>query len=271
MQRLVRAADLGGESIDEHQLSHQRRRLLEVASLVERVSDRGEQLIALAIHGLAQFGQGSRIAARITGASHITFLDFDEKVLAWQLERSRAASITAAPWRERLDTMEPALLVPRFDLIHCQEILEHLPNAEQILQTLALLLRPGGRMVITVPTALSERWLQRINPSYMRNEPHGHVRQFDRESPLELIRDAGLSVLAFVPTQPQYFVAHTWLFGTRMAIEGSTGRILTRGFRGFVLGHLTSLSRSFFRATGSRFWGRILPRNYFVVATKGPA
>jgi hypothetical protein len=105
----------------------------------------------------------------------------------------------------------------------------------------------------------------------MRDEPHGHVRQFDRQKLTEIVRASGLRILAFVPTQPHYFLAHTWLFGTRMVIEASTGKILTRGLRGFVLGHLTSLSRRFFRATGPRMWGRILPRNYFVVATKGPA
>jgi 2-polyprenyl-3-methyl-5-hydroxy-6-metoxy-1,4-benzoquinol methylase len=218
--------------------------------------------------GYAEF---SRIAARITGATHITFLDFDEKVLAWQIDRCRASSIEASPWLERLDTADPVSFSPRFDIIHCQEVLEHLPNSERLLETLATLLNPGGRMIITVPTAISERWLKRINPSYMRDDPHGHVRLFDRKSLTEAIQGAGLRILSFVPTQPHYFLSHTWLFGTRMAIEASTGRILTRGLRGLVLGHLTSLSRGFFRLTGGRMWGRILPRNYFVVATKDPS
>jgi hypothetical protein len=53
-----------------------------------------------------------------------------------------------------------------------------------------------------------------------------------------------------------------------MKTEGSTGRILTGGFRGFVLGHLTSFGRRFFLLTGPEFWGKLLPRNYFVVAVK---
>jgi SAM-dependent methyltransferase len=234
-----------------------------------------ESLIGFRARTILDVGPGyadfSRIAARLTGATHITFLDFDEAVLAWQIDRCRATPIEATAWRERLDTAELPSLTPRFDIIHCQEVLEHLPNAEQLLQALAALLNPGGRMIITVPTAVSERWLKRINPAYMRNEPHGHVRQFDRKTLTETVRSSGLRILAFVPTQPHYFLAHTWLFGTRMAIEGSTGRILTRGIRGFVLGHLTSLTRGFFRVTAPRIWGRVLPRNYFVVATKDPA
>lgn len=216
--------------------------------------------------GYAEF---SRVAARVTGASHITFLDFDESVLAWQMDRCSEAGIGASAWRVRLDIGMMAQAISRYDLIHCQEVLEHLPNAASILGTLAGLLKPGGRMVVTVPSAFSERWLKRINPAYMKDEPHGHVAAFDRETLTGIIRDASLDILAFVPTQPHYFLAHSWLFGTRMKTEGSTGRILTGGIRGFVLGHLTSFSRRFFLLTGPEFWGRLLPRNYFVVAEKG--
>lgn len=216
--------------------------------------------------GYADF---SRIAAAVTGASHITFLDFDEGVLAWQMDRCRQSGIQATPWRVRLDISEILRSDSRFDLIHCQEVLEHLPNAENVLGALAGLLSPAGRIIITVPTACSERWLKRLNAGYMRDEPHGHVRLFDRQTLLRAIREAGLEPLTFAPTQPHYFLAHTWLFGTRMKTEGSTGRILTRGLRGFVLGHLTSSARRFFLLTGPDFWGRVLPRNYFVVAARG--
>ena len=211
----------------------------------------------------------SRITARITGASHITFLDFDESVLTWQMDRCREANIGASAWREQLDIGAIAHADCRYDLIHCQEVLEHLPNPAGVLRTLADLLEPGGRIVVTVPSAVSERWLKRINPGYMKDEPHGHVVEFDRGELSGMIRDAGLHILAFVPTQPHYFLAHSWLFGTRMKTEGSTGKILTGGFRGFVLGHLTSFGRRFFLLTGPEFWGRLLPRNYFVVAVKG--
>jgi SAM-dependent methyltransferase len=216
--------------------------------------------------GYAEF---SRIAARITGASHITFLDYNESVLTWQMNRCRQDGIGASAWRTHLDRSVIAQSNSRYDLIHCQEVLEHLPDAAETLRVLVNLLNPGGRMIVTVPTAASERWLKRINPAYMRDEPHGHVTEFDGERLAGLIRDDGLEILAFVPTQPHYLLAHTWLFGTRMKIEGSTGKVLTGGFRGLVLGHLTSLSRRFFLRTGPEFWGKVFPRTYFVVAAKG--
>ena len=72
----------------------------------------------------------------------------------------------------------------------------------------------------------------------------------------------------FLPTQPHYFIAHTWFFGTRMRVEESTGKILTKGIRGFVSRKLFKLSKTLFRATGFDRWGRLLPRNYFVVAER---
>jgi len=215
--------------------------------------------------GYADF---SRVAARVTGAREITFLDCDQDVLAWQIAETQRAGLKAVALPIALDTEALSGVQGSYDLIHCQEVLEHLPNAPEVLSQVASLLRPGGRMIITVPTKRSERWLKTINPAYMRNEPHGHVNKFDEQALRDLIRGAGRETLTLIPTQPHYFLAHTWLFGTRMKIDGSTGRILTGGVRGFVLSAITSWSRKFFLATNPRWWGRLFPRNYFVVASK---
>jgi len=153
-----------------------------------------------------------------------------------------------------------------YDVILCQELLEHLPNAEEVLKALARHLAPTGRMVITVPTRRSERWLKRINRAYMRNEPHGHVREFDEAAMRELLDSCDLTPRVFVPTQPHYFIYHTWVFGTRMRVECSTGKMLTGGFRHSFGLKLLARSKSFFLRTGWERWGRWLPRNYFIVA-----
>ena len=212
------------------------------------------------------YGEFSRIAAKVTGAHSITFLDCDATVLEWQARRCSEAGVNTKLLTMLLGTTSIGFIDDRFDLILCQEVLEHLPDAGAILGALAGLLLPGGRMIITVPTRQSERLLHFLNPSYMRNEPHGHVNEFDEAGLRHLIAGAGLSVLAFVPAQPQFFIGHSWLVGTRMKIEGSTGKILTRGFRGFVFGNLVKYTGLFFGATGISMWSHILPRNYFVVA-----
>ena len=213
--------------------------------------------------GYAEF---SRIAARVTGSKSITFADLDVAVLRWQAQRCEEEGITARLLTMILDFTSVASITDRFGLIHCQEVLEHLPEAGQTLRALAGLLLPGGRIIITVPTRKSERLLKFLDPSYMRDEPHGHVNEFDERALRTLVTRAGLSILVFVPAQPHYFVAHSWLVGTRMNIEGSTGKILTGGIRGFVFGNLLKYSRLVFGVTGLGFWSRLLPRNYFVLA-----
>lgn len=215
--------------------------------------------------GYADF---SRVAAGVTGAKSITFLDCDSAVLAWQTEECRKAGIRAEAVSILLDVKSLSSVSGSFDLIHCQEVLEHLPSAGEVMRAIVGLLVPGGRTVITVPTRMSERWLKFINPSYMRDVPHGHVNEFDRLS-IELMVDrAGLVIEKLVPTQPHYFIAHTWLFGTRMRIEASTGRILTGGFRARVYGRLNPILKTIFMATGMNGWGRLIPRNYFILARK---
>ena len=215
--------------------------------------------------GYADF---SRIAASVTGAREITFLDVDKDVLDWQMAETRRVGLEADALPIMLDKEALSAVHGTYDIIHCQEVLEHLPNAPEVLSGVAALLNPGGRMIITVPTKRSERWLKMINPSYMKDEPYGHVNEFDEQSLRDLVRGAGLEIQTLIPTQPHYFLAHTWLFGTRMKVDGSTGRILTGGVRGFVLSNITSWSKRLFLATNARWWGRIFPRNYFVVASK---
>jgi len=212
------------------------------------------------------YGNFSRIAAAATGAREIVYLDCDDAVLRFQQDQSAAVGLTCSAQRLVLTAADLAKLPGRFDVILCQEVLEHLSNAEEVLAALAARLAPDGVLIITVPTRSSERWLKFINPGYMRDEPFGHVRQFDRAALLQLLRGSGLQSRVLRPAQPQYLVAHTWLNATRMKVEGSTGRVLTTGFRATVFNALLRMSGALFRLTGWRFWSWLLPRNYFVVA-----
>lgn len=209
-----------------------------------------------------------RIAARVTGAGSVTYIDCNRDVIAWQTDECRKEGLASEGLLFPLEPAALGALSGHYDLILCQEVFEHLANAEDILAALVRHLAPGGRMVVTVPTKLSEQWLKHINPNYMKNDPYGHVREFDEAGLRHLLREAGLQPHIFLPTQPHYFVAHTWFFGTRMKVEESTGKILTKGVRGFVSRKLFKLSKKLFCMTGFERWGRLLPRNYFVVAHK---
>lgn len=82
-----------------------------------------------------------------------------------------------------------------FDRIICAEVCEHLHEDQRVLLDMSRVLKPGGRMAVTVPTTFSEAAYKVIEPFYFEN-PGGHVRIF---TPWELeakIRSAGLKIYA---------------------------------------------------------------------------
>jgi SAM-dependent methyltransferase len=187
---------------------------------------------------------------------HITYVDNDSDVLNWQYRACQKASILCNCLLFSLDEVfDLEKLGYSYDIILCQEILEHLQKTEYLLANLARLLSSSGRIVITVPTKISERWLKFLNPSYMSDQQGGHIQEFDKHRMMELLQDSGLVPLIFITTQPHYFIAHSWLFGSRMKVDASTGEEKTKSIRHFVWGLLTTGSKRFFELTGFRRGG----------------
>ena len=69
-----------------------------------------------------------------------------------------------------------------FDKIYAIQILEHVDNLDKVLDEIARVLKPKGRVIISVPYHRSEKWLLKIRPTYFQ-EIH-HVRIF-KENELE--------------------------------------------------------------------------------------
>ena len=210
----------------------------------------------------------ARIVAEITGATQITYLDCDAKVLEWQRQECIRLGYKSEGILIPLDERDTPDIKGTFDIILCQEVFEHLVNAESILKSLVDVLGPNGRMVITVPTAFSERFLSLLNPAYMRAGAHGHVRRFGKKQISLFLEQAGLKPIVFIPTQPHVFLTHAWIFGTRMEVVESTGRIETTGWRSRIASLLDRYARKVFLRTNPMLWGRLLPRNYFIIAER---
>ncbi|MHB8244568.1 MAG: class I SAM-dependent methyltransferase [Acidimicrobiales bacterium] len=81
-----------------------------------------------------------------------------------------------------------------FHRIIAAEVLEHIPEDESAMQELARVLRPGGRMAVTVPRYLPElmNWL--LSREY-HETPGGHVRIYRKAQLQERLAHAGLRVV----------------------------------------------------------------------------
>jgi SAM-dependent methyltransferase len=73
-----------------------------------------------------------------------------------------------------------------FDFALCQNVLEHIPDHEAAVAAIADGLRPGGQIGVLVPA--HPRLFGRLDRGY------GHERRYTRETLLDLLEGAGLSV-----------------------------------------------------------------------------
>ena len=78
-----------------------------------------------------------------------------------------------------------------FDVIVASEVLEHLWATEWAMSELVRVLRPGGRIAVTVPSELPERICWKLDRDY-HDVPGGHVRIFKRKDLEDRLERAGL-------------------------------------------------------------------------------
>ena len=82
-----------------------------------------------------------------------------------------------------------------FDRIICTETLEHVADAQLALREVARVLRPGGRLAVSVPHFLCEAILYRLIRGYMEF-PGGHRRVFTPQTLNRALAQAGLQPYA---------------------------------------------------------------------------
>ena len=150
-------------------------------------------------------GEGRHvIAASAAHGADAIGVDLNPGELATAQRRHReflAMSGTAAPADGHRDAGEGAAEVPApdvgclfallagdalclpfadatFDVVICSEVLEHLPDYRGALREMLRVLRPGGRLAVSVPRPWCERICWRLARAY-HQVPGGHLRIFD--------------------------------------------------------------------------------------------
>jgi SAM-dependent methyltransferase len=77
-----------------------------------------------------------------------------------------------------------------FDGVLCLEVLEHVLVPEAVLTEAARVLKPGGRLVLAVPTAYTEAVYSRLHPRYLANARH--LRVFRKRDLTAILERVGL-------------------------------------------------------------------------------
>jgi SAM-dependent methyltransferase len=162
-----------------------------------------------------------------------------------------------------------ALVLPfpddTFDCIIASEVLEHLWADEAAIRELVRVLRPGGRMAVTVPTRWPERVCWALDHHY-HDTPGGHIRiyrQRDLETKLEA---AGL----WLRGSHHAHALHSpyWWLKCAVGVD-NVDSTLVRRYHDFLAWQITSQPR--WVATVDRVLNPVLGKSLVVYTQKVPA
>ncbi len=82
-----------------------------------------------------------------------------------------------------------------FDRVICSEVLEHLGDDDHAVDELTRVLKPGGKIAVSVPTYLTETVYWAMSRDYA-HQPGGHVRKYKAGQLVTLLERHGLHVYA---------------------------------------------------------------------------
>jgi ubiquinone/menaquinone biosynthesis C-methylase UbiE len=82
-----------------------------------------------------------------------------------------------------------------FDRIICSEVMEHVSDDKKACSELFRVLKPGGRIAITVPTYFSELVYDSLTFEYF-STPGGHIRKYTPVQLAQIMKDCGFEIYA---------------------------------------------------------------------------
>ena len=120
-----------------------------------------------------------------------------------------------------------------FDRIVCSEVLEHIWDADRAIAELVRVLRPGGRLAVTVPTRWPERVAWALDWHY-NDTPGGHVRIFRQHELEQKLEASGL----FLRGSHHAHALHSpyWWLRCAAGVEHADQSPAVQRYHGFLVG-----------------------------------
>jgi SAM-dependent methyltransferase len=124
-----------------------------------------------------------------------------------------------------------------FDKIVCAEVIEHVRDDHLGIAELARILKPRGKIAITVPTTLTERMYKKLSHEYFRT-PGGHIRIVNPKVLAACMEENKLRVYAV--SFAHSFHTPYWMLRCLVGLHDEKARIPT-AYRKFL--HLSLFSQ----------------------------
>jgi SAM-dependent methyltransferase len=178
------------------------------------------------------------------GARAIGFdLDFASMRDASKRLRREAAAAGSLGEMVQGDIFRLPFEAATFDRVICSEVMEHVHDYKAAASELARVVRPGGKVAVTIPTATSEHLYLRLGDDYFES-PGGHIRIFRPRELAEGLASAGLATRSVGFAHG--FHTPYWVLRSVMHLPDADRSRMVQAYRRFLI-----------RATGSPLMARL--------------
>lgn len=138
-------------------------------------------------HSFEAFRRGADVVAFDQDVAELNNVDAILQAMQEQGEAPASAKAEAV----KGDALDLPYDDATFDFVIASEILEHVPQDEEAIDELIRVLKPGGRLAVTVPRWLPEKVCWVLSDSYHANEG-GHIRIYRADELLDKVASRGM-------------------------------------------------------------------------------